>query len=119
MNERERGLRFDNGTWTDVGDAVDYRGSQERDELLDLLAAEGTMTVAQIARSLGLKYNTALRRLHRATDAGQTRKTEDGKYAAGDELSALATEKWRFRCSYQRQAAREALQTLASRSRRR
>lgn len=23
VNERERGLKFDNGTWTDVGDAVD------------------------------------------------------------------------------------------------
>jgi hypothetical protein len=80
VNERERALKFDSGTWTDVGDAAAYRVSQERDELLDLLTAEGPMKIADVARSLGVKYNTALARLRRAVKAEQVRKMEHGKY---------------------------------------
>ena len=75
--DRERALRFEAGRWTDIGSAEDFRISIERDELLALLDAEGPQTVNDVARKLGVKYQTAYKRCRRAEEAGQVVKDGD------------------------------------------
>jgi hypothetical protein len=75
-SDRERALRFESGRWTDIGSADDFRVTQERDELLALLTAEGPQTVTEVARKLGLKYATAYKRCRKAEDDGRV--TQDG-----------------------------------------
>lgn len=83
VEESERALRFESGHWRDIGDAADFRMSEERDELVNLLTVEGPQTIAEVARSLGKKYDTARMLLRRALDDGRVEKRADGKYEIG------------------------------------
>jgi len=77
VEEFERALRFDGGKWSDMGDAADFRMSEERDELVTLLREEGPQTIPEIARALGKQYDAARKLCARAVEAGRV--VKEGK----------------------------------------
>jgi AAA domain len=77
--EQTRALRFENGRWTDIGNADDFQRSQERNELVALLGVDGPLSIRGVADALGIEYDAARKRLTRAADAGAIVR-RDGKY---------------------------------------
>ncbi|TPJ47459.1 AAA family ATPase [Mesorhizobium sp. B2-6-6] len=56
IEELEKALRFDNGKWSVLGDAVDVKRSTERRRVLDALEqATGAMSPADVAKEIGAK----------------------------------------------------------------
>jgi AAA domain len=93
VEETERALRFEHGRWTDIGLAEDYRISQERDELIQLLREDGPLTIAEIARDLGKKYDTVKKLVYRAHDDGRVvREGKKYKVSPSHPLSPVSPE---------------------------
>ena len=85
IEECERAMSFDAGTgqWSLLGDAQDYRKTQERGAILDILRNNvEPLAPKDIAALLDEKENTIRQRLVRMASAGDVVKKEYGKYAA-------------------------------------
>ncbi len=75
-------LALDPHSWG-VGDAQDYRKTQERGAILDILRNSGEPLVPKdIAALLDEKENTTRQRLVRMASDGDVVKKEYGRYAA-------------------------------------
>ncbi len=82
IEERELALKFrgDLGRWTLLGDAAEYRMSEERAAILDVLDGKALAPKA-IADALGKNPNTTRNLLAKMLRDGAVSLTADGKYA--------------------------------------
>lgn len=81
VEEAEKALKFDpaNGSWTVLGDAVELRRSDERQEVLDLLAqSDHPMGPAQIAGELGKRPGAVRTLLFNMKNAGEVVRSGSG-----------------------------------------
>jgi AAA domain len=89
--EKDLALRWSPtvGAWTLVGDAEEYRTSQERQEILDYVREAGEpIGVKEVATSLEKNYKTVAALMQKMLKAGTLSSPAYGKYeAANQELS--------------------------------
>jgi hypothetical protein len=81
--EKDLALRWspDIGAWTLVGDAEEYRTSQERQEILDYVHdAGGPVGVKEVATSLEKNYKTVAALMQKMLNAGTLSSSAYGKY---------------------------------------
>ncbi len=88
IDETETALHFDKATglWTALGNAEDYRRSQERNEIIKLLAANDPMTPKDVAEALGKNNSTVRALLRKMVMAGEIQHASDGRYTVEDFL---------------------------------
>jgi hypothetical protein len=85
--EKDLALRWspDIGAWTLVGDAEEYRTSQERQEILDYVHdAGGPVGVKEVATSLEKNYKTVAALMQKMLNAGTLSSSAYGKYEAAN-----------------------------------
>ena len=90
--EKDLALRWssDAGSWTLVGDADDFRFSQERQEILEYArAAGGPVGVKEVATALGKNYKTVAALMGKMLEAGVLTSSAYGKYEAANPKSAV------------------------------
>lgn len=80
VEETSRALHFEDGRWTDLGDAAQHRMLVEHEELGSVLAG-GPLTRAEVADLLDLKPEAARSRLRRAREKGMVTELEDKRWA--------------------------------------
>jgi len=93
LEETELAMRvdIDAGGWVLLGDAADYRRTEERQAVLELLEDLDSITALDVATSLGISIDNARHRLSRMTKAGDLRRIGPGRYAQPHEpLSYLS-----------------------------
>jgi hypothetical protein len=82
--EAELALRWDSGlaSWTLMGDAEEYRVSQERQDIIRVLEESGVpMTPTEVAEILDKKVNTVKYLMWKMFKDGQLSSTGDGRYS--------------------------------------
>ena len=76
-------LQFRDGFWTALGDAEEYRWSQESKAVVEALRNAGRpMTPQQLAKELGVFEATMRQRLKRMAERGEVINLGDGRYIA-------------------------------------
>lgn len=83
--EKDLALRWspDVGAWTLVGDAEEYRASEERQEILDYVrAADGPVGPKEVATGLEKNYKTVAALMQKMLNAGTLSSPAYGKYEA-------------------------------------
>jgi hypothetical protein len=88
-DERELALTWDKDTtsWKIAGDAEEYRGSNERQEIIDCLRdLGGTAGPKEVSDALGKKYNNVKQLLWNMGNEGEVRSIGGGKYTVTDNL---------------------------------
>lgn len=81
IEEIEKALRFDNGKWSVLGDAVDVKRSGERRRVLEALnAAAGAMSPADVAKEIGAKTASINVLLTKMVKDGEVVKVSYGLY---------------------------------------
>ena len=82
IDETETALQFDKATglWTALGNAEDYRRSQERNDIIKLLAANDPMTPKDVAETLGKNSSTVRVLLRKMVMAGEIQHASEGAY---------------------------------------
>jgi hypothetical protein len=91
IEERELAIRWDSTTalWTLLGDARQYRVSQERQAVLDLLAQSSEpVELSEIAEALGKDKAAVKMLLSRMAGEGQVVRPERGRYELPPQLPA-------------------------------
>jgi hypothetical protein len=86
-DERELALTWDKDTtsWKIAGDAEEYRGSNERQEIKDCLRAlGGPAGPREVSDALGKKYNNVKQLLWNMGNEGEVRGIGGGKYTVTD-----------------------------------
>jgi DNA-binding NarL/FixJ family response regulator len=92
IEEVESALHFDRdtGLWSLMGSAEDFRKSEERRAVVDLLrTARGPMTPKEIAEALGRKHGTIKVQLTRMYDDCQVQKVGTGLYTVPQQQAPL------------------------------
>ncbi|MFZ2103673.1 MAG: AAA family ATPase, partial [Oricola sp.] len=85
IEELEKALRFDNGKWSVLGDAVEVKRSAERREVIAALAdAIGPMSPADIAKVIGKPKGNLNVLLSKMVKAGEAVKVAYGLYVHPD-----------------------------------
>lgn len=80
MPEAELALQFDNGIWTLMGNADEYRHSLEKTAVLGAIRSRGPMTPAQMAAELDQPRDTIKKRMARMANEGLLLARGGGKY---------------------------------------
>jgi hypothetical protein len=89
VEDQELALKFDRDScrWNILGEAAEYRMSETRRRIFDLLERQGAMTPKEVAEELGIKRDLAKQTMKRMFGDGTLRSAGRGRYAAvcGDE----------------------------------
>ncbi len=98
VDEQELALKWDAtlGSWAILGEAGEYRLSQERAEIVDALRAEGKPLgpMEVFGKGIGKSYASTKQTMWQMSKDGQLRSAEGGKYAvlSADEKKAAKVE---------------------------
>lgn len=81
IEEIEKALRFDKGTWEVLGNAEDVKRSEQRQKVLEVLTdADRALTPDDIAKLAGTKVNNVNQQLRALIKAGSVEKVGYGQY---------------------------------------
>ncbi len=81
VEDQELALNFEAGSWVIMGEAQEYRLTEERREIVDLLRREGgPIKLADIAGALGKKKPNVINLLNSLIEEGFVEKAGHGKY---------------------------------------
>lgn len=82
IEEREVALSWDKetGMWTELGDADEYRRSQERQAIIDLIRQSGAMTPKEVSDTLGRNAGTTRSLMLKMSNKGELQVTKPGRY---------------------------------------
>lgn len=85
IEEMEKALEFDGGSWTVLGDATDVRRSEERGAILAVLSdASAPIGPKDIAEALGKPENNVKQLLFKMLKDGEIKKRGRGQYCIPD-----------------------------------
>jgi hypothetical protein len=85
VEELETALRFDNGLFSILGDADEWKRSGERSAILRVLKeADEPMSPTEIAVAADMKPNNVKRLMPKMTKAGEVQKVRRGRYVHPD-----------------------------------
>lgn len=91
VEEQELALKFDTdiASWSVIGDASEYRQSEARREIIDVLRkSEGPQTPKDVADILGKNHN-AVKKLMWQMGGDGTLRSQDGKYGVVDKVTTV------------------------------
>lgn len=81
IEEIEKAVRFDKGTWTVLGNADDVRRSEQRKKIMEVLTDASTaLTPTEIAKEAGMKEANVKYLLRVMVPAGEAEKVGYGQY---------------------------------------